>query len=176
MNCSPEKIETPAGHTRLPSNLPPLQNVSQDALTGLTALAECNSDGGILERQFLLLKGHVTNVHLLGARSLEGIRVSLRRIGGLSGEEHAAGVDSKVAEIINSGGIDVLGVSAPPSGPRLRFASSNKAKYPAVGRKRLGKGVNRKRVRHGAGSTRKSRERRGRREQGRGQRLSLIHI
>ena len=76
-------------------------NLSHDALRDLTTLAEIKSDGGILERQFLQLKEHVTKGHLVGTSSLEGMRMSLqlRRIGGFSEEEHVADVDGKVAEI-----------------------------------------------------------------------------
>ena len=76
-------------------------NPSQDALRDLTAFSDLKSDGGILERQFLQLKEHVIKGHLVGSSSLEGMRMSLqlRRIGGISEEEHAADVDGKVAEI-----------------------------------------------------------------------------
>ena len=76
-------------------------NLSHDALRDLTALTEFKSDGGILERRFLQLKEHVIKGHLVGASSFEGMRMSLhlRRIGGISEEEHAADVDGKVAEI-----------------------------------------------------------------------------
>ena len=79
-------------------------NLPHDALRDLTALTELKSDGGILERQFLQLKEHVIKGHLVGTSSLEGMRMSLqlRRIGGISEEEHAADVDGKVAEILNN--------------------------------------------------------------------------
>ena len=79
-------------------------NLSHDALRDLTALTEFKSDGGILERRFLQLKEHVIKGHLVGASSFEGMRMSLhlRRIGGISEEEHAADVDGKVAEILKN--------------------------------------------------------------------------
>ena len=79
-------------------------NLCHDALRDLTALTEFKSDGGILERQFLQLKEHVIKGHLVGTSSLEGMRMSLqlRRIGGISEEEHAADVDGKVAEILEN--------------------------------------------------------------------------
>ena len=79
-------------------------NLCHDALRYLTALTEFKSDGGILERQFLQLKEHVIKGHLVGTSSLEGMRMSLqlRRIGGISEEEHAADVDGKVAEILKN--------------------------------------------------------------------------
>ena len=79
-------------------------NPSHDALRDLTALAELTSDGGILERQFLQLKEHVIKGHLFGTSSVERMRMSLqlRRIGDISGEEHARDVDGKVAEILKN--------------------------------------------------------------------------
>ena len=79
-------------------------NPSQDALRDLTAFSDLKSDGGILERQFLQLKEHVIKGHLVGSSSLEGMRMSLqlRRIGGISEEEHATDVDGKVAEILKN--------------------------------------------------------------------------
>ena len=38
-------------------------NLSHDALKDLTAHAELKAEGGILERHFLLLKGHGINDH-----------------------------------------------------------------------------------------------------------------
>ena len=51
-------------------------------------------------KSFLPLKEHVIKGHLVGTSSLEGKRMplQLRRIGCISEEEHAADVDSKVAE------------------------------------------------------------------------------
>ena len=59
-------------------------NLSPDALRDLTALTELNSEGGIHERHFVLLKKHVMKGRLVGASSLDGFRMSLqvRRIGG----------------------------------------------------------------------------------------------
>ena len=100
-------------------------NLSHDALRDLTALTEFKSDGGILERRFLQLKEHVIKGHLVGASSFEGMRMSLhlRRIGGISEEEHAADVDGKVAEILNNSDCveDVEG-SATPAAPPFRSA------------------------------------------------------
>lgn len=72
-------------------------------LGDLTALADLKSEGGILERPFLLLKEHVIKGRLVGASSLEGVRrpLLLKKIGALS-EEHAKDVDGKVAEILRS--------------------------------------------------------------------------
>ena len=96
-------------------------NLSHDALRDLTALTELKSEGGILERHFVLLKEHVMKGRLVGAPSLDGFRMSsqLRRIGGISEKEHAAEVDGKVAEILNdSDCVEVEGDSlAPSSGP-----------------------------------------------------------
>ena len=60
-------------------------NLSHDAFRDLTALAQLNSEGGMLERQFLQLKEHVIKGHLVGTSSLEGMRMSLqlRRIGSI---------------------------------------------------------------------------------------------
>ena len=79
-------------------------NLSHDALRDLTALIELKSDSGILERQFLQPKERVIEGHLVGTYSLEGMRMSLqlRRIGGISEEEHATDVDGKVAEILKN--------------------------------------------------------------------------
>ena len=87
-------------------------NLSHDALRDLTTLAQLKSEGGILERQFLQLKEHVIKGHLVGTSSLEGIHMSLqlRRIGGISEEEHAADVDGKIAEILNNSDcVEVVG-------------------------------------------------------------------
>ena len=72
---------------------------------------------------------------LVSASSLDGLRMSLqlRRIGGLSENEHAADVDDKVVEILNNSGfVEVVGdSSAPPPRPPL-FRSSSKGKHPAA--------------------------------------------
>ena len=110
-------------------------NLSHDASLDLTALAYLKSDGGILERQFLQLKEHVIKGHLVGASSFEGMRMSLhlRRIGGISEEEHAADVDGKVAEILkNNDCVEVGGGSGMPPAPLLLSASSRKGKRLAV--------------------------------------------
>ena len=67
-------------------------NLSHDALRDLTTLAQLNSEGRMLERQFLQLEEYVIKGHLAGTSSLEGMRMPLqpRRIGGISEEEHAA--------------------------------------------------------------------------------------
>ena len=98
-------------------------NLNAGSLSGLTALAELQSECGILERHLLLLKAHVIEGQLVGASSLEGFHVSLqlRRIGGISGEELATDVDGKVAEILNnSDRVEVVGGSATPSGSTVK--------------------------------------------------------
>ena len=62
-------------------------NLSPDALKDLTAHAELKAEGGILERHFLLLKGHVINDHRhVDVPSLEGLCMALRvkRMGALT--------------------------------------------------------------------------------------------
>ena len=106
-------------------------NLCHDALRDLTALTEFKSDGGILERQFLQLKEHVIKGHLVGTSSLEGMRMSLqlRRIGGVSEEEHVADVDGKVAAILdNNDCVEFGGRSGTPAAPPLLSASSRKGK------------------------------------------------
>ena len=65
-------------------------NLSHDALKDLTAHAELKAEGGILERHFLLLKGHGINDHRrhVDVPSLEGFRMALRvkRMGALAEE------------------------------------------------------------------------------------------
>ena len=65
-------------------------NLSHDALKDLTALADLKAEGGILERHFLLLKGHVVNDHRrIDVPTLEGLRKALhvKRMGALTEEE-----------------------------------------------------------------------------------------
>ena len=57
----------------------------------------------------------------------------LRRIGGISEEEHAADFDGKVAEILkNNDCVEVGGGSGMPPAPLLLSASSRKGKRPAA--------------------------------------------
>ena len=88
-------------------------NLSHDALRDLTTLAQLNSEGRMLERQFLQLEEYVIKGHLAGTSSLEGMRMPLqpRRIGGISEEEHAADVDGKVAEILKKNDCVEVGLS-----------------------------------------------------------------
>lgn len=94
-------------------------NLSHDALEDLNALAVLKAEGGILERHFLLLKGHVINDHRrVDVSSLEGLRMALRvkRIGALTEEEHARDIDSKVAQILRQS--DCVQVAAPSTASR----------------------------------------------------------
>ena len=65
---------------------------------------------------------HVIKGHLVGASSFEGMRMSLhlRRIGGISEEEHAADVDGKIVQILrNNDCVEVGGGSGTPGAPLL---------------------------------------------------------
>ena len=131
-------------------------NLSHDALRVLTALTELKSEGGVLERHFVLLKEHVMKGHLVGAPSLDGFRMSLklRRIGGILEKEHPADVDGKVAEILNNSDcVKVEGdSSAPSSGPPPLLASF-KGKHPAA---KSGAGTGRKPVDRGVGARKRA--------------------
>ena len=127
-------------------------NLSHDALRDLTALTELKSEGGIVERHFVLLKEHVIKGHLVGAPSLDGFRMSLqlRCIGVISEKEHAADIDGKVAEILNNSDcVEAEGEpSAPSSGPPP-LRSSSKGKRPAT---KSGAGAGSKPVDRGVGA------------------------
>lgn len=61
--------------------------------------------------------------------------LQLRQIGGISGEEHAVGVASTVAEVFNNNSdcVKVVGGFATPPGPQpVRSAPSSKGKDPAT--------------------------------------------
>ena len=81
------------------------------------------------------LKEHVNKGHFVGTSSFEGTRMplQLRRIGGISEEEHAADVDGKVAEILmNNDGVELGGSSGTPAAPLLLSASTRKDKHSAA--------------------------------------------
>ena len=86
----------------------------------LTALAELKDKGGILERHFMLLKGHaISDNRRVDVHSLEGLRIVLRvnRMGALTEDEHTADVDSKVPKMLQTSYcVHVVG-SSTASGP-----------------------------------------------------------
>ena len=55
-------------------------NLSHEALRDLTALTELKSEGGSLERHFVLLKEYVMRGRLVGAPSLDAFRMSLQLV------------------------------------------------------------------------------------------------
>ena len=127
-------------------------NLSHDALRDLTALTELKSEGGILERHFVLLKEQLMKGRLVGAPSLDGFRISLqlRRIGVISGKEHTAYVDGKVAEILNNSDcVEAEGDSSAPSSGPPPLRSSSKGKRPAA---KSGAGAGSKPVDRGVGA------------------------
>ena len=127
-------------------------NLSHDALRDLTALTELKSESGIFERHFVLHKEHVMKGRLVGAPILDGFRMSLqlRSIGGISGKEHAADVDGKVAEILNNNDcVEVEGDSSVPSSGPPPLRSSSKDKRPAA---KSGAGASSKPVDRGVGA------------------------
>ena len=80
--------------------------------------------------------------------------LQLRRIGGISEKEHAAGVDGKVAEILNNSDcMEVEGDSSAPSSGPPPLRSSSKGKRPAA---KSGDGAGSKPVDRGVGARKRA--------------------
>lgn len=95
----------------------------------------------ILERKFLLPTRYIINSYLVGTPSFEGNRTlfRLRRIDGILKDGHAENIVGKVAEILNSDCVEVVGDSVTQSeSPLVLSAPRGREERPAAKSRSIG--------------------------------------